>query len=56
MVVKYAIDAGASPALTKADEISDFTATGESSTFTENMVDFIADSKRFYRIREIEGE
>ncbi len=52
----YAIDAGPSPALTEADEISDFSATGESSTFTESMVDFIANSKRFYRIREIGAE
>lgn len=49
----YAIDAGPSPQLTEANEIADFTATGEVSVFTEFSVDFGATPKRFYRIREI---
>lgn len=49
----YAIDAGSSPQLTAADEIADFTATGEVSTFTEFAVDFDSTPKRFYRIREL---
>ena len=49
----YAIDAGSSPALSAANEINDFTATGEVSSFTESFIDFSANPKRFYRVREL---
>ncbi len=49
----YAIDAGDSPALSEANEINDFTATGEISSFTESFIDFSANPKRFYRVREL---
>lgn len=50
----YAIDAGSSPALSEANEINDYTATGEVSSFTETFVDFSASPKRFYRVRELD--
>lgn len=50
----YAVDAGPSPQLTEANEIADFTATGDVSTYTEFSVDFEANLKRFYRVREVE--
>lgn len=49
----YIIDAGTTPDLQEANEIDDFTATGEVSTYTENGIDFSATPKRFYRIREL---
>jgi hypothetical protein len=49
----YAIDAGPSPDLAAADEIDDFGATGDVSTYTESFIDFTATTKRFYRVREV---
>lgn len=49
----YIIDAGPTPDLQEFNEIDDFTATGEVSTYTENGIDFTANPKRFYRIREV---
>lgn len=53
---EYAIDAGPTPDLSDANEIADFTASGESSSYTERAVDFLVNSKRFYRIRELSNE
>lgn len=50
----YAIDAGPTPDLTEANEIDDFQAISDVSTYTEIGVDFAANPKRFYRIREVE--
>ena len=53
---EYVIDAGPSPLLEETDEISDLTATGEISTYTESGIDFSANPKRFYRVREITNQ
>ena len=49
----YVIEAGPSPDLQPANEIDDYTATGDVSTYTENGLDFLVNPKRFYRIREV---
>lgn len=49
----YAIDAASHLELTEADEIDDFTATGDVSSYTEFGIDFTTMKKRFYRIREL---
>jgi len=51
----YVIDAGPSPDLQPTDEIDDYVATGDVSTYTENGINFLANPKRFYRIREVDN-
>ncbi|MGC6427018.1 MAG: hypothetical protein ACON5H_08495 [Akkermansiaceae bacterium] len=50
----YALDANSTLEFSPANEIDDSLATGSVTSFTETGIDFSANPKRFYRVREIQ--